>query len=197
MFGLSSAPRHQHHLSPLALSVCVVIMAMVLLCIGSCNRPVAQTTPVAARTEEGHGLHEVNNERLRTVMGQLASLDIDSLKREPGDAAGSARITDVAQTAAMLACEARAIPTIYRDATMNDEARRVFNGLAARLESECGDLSRAAERRDAGGVHVAVQAIQTTCNECHASFRGIRVAGVVHSVGMGRDSYNSNLVDQR
>lgn len=154
-----------------------VALGFCLLCLGtiSCRQTQETTTSTepAIRQDEGHGLHGVHDEQLRRVMEELRSLQLDQLAGEPGyDTQTGRDPAAVARMAEKLARDARLIPNVFRNEGMNAESRRVFDELASRMEQECADLKRLADRNDTGGMRSQVKRIVSTCNACHASFRG-------------------------
>lgn len=165
-----------------------VSLGFCLSCLAtiSCRQPqeATKSTEPVLRHDEGHGLHGMHDEQLRRVMEELRSLQLDQLAGEPGhDTQTDRDPAAVARMAENLARDARLIPNIFRNEDMNAESRRVFDELASRMERECADLKRLADRNDTGGMRSQVKRIFSTCNACHASFRGpiMAMAGQANS----------------
>lgn len=86
------------------------------------------------------------------------------------------RIEEVSEIAGRLAGDARLIPQVYRNLELNDESQRVFDNLAAQMQEECRQLGNLARRHQTQAMQAKVNDIISTCNSCHASFRGPSVA---------------------
>lgn len=140
------------------------------------KEPAPADRPAAA-ADDSHGLHMINNKRLRLIMDQFRALDLDAICRQM-EAGGhpDRRIEEVATMAADLASDARAIPMTFKNTEMNDESRRVFDRLAARLGTEATELGELARRQDARRIKGKLDELIHTCNECHSSFRGPTIA---------------------
>ena len=157
-------------------AVCIAAFGAALL--GACAQPRNQPAHLAT-TDEGHGLHTVANNRLRALMGDLCSLDFDRLSSELHAGKKPYRdINDVAGTAAALASDARMIPRFYKGMEMSPESRRVFDQLAAKLHDECVDLGALARHRELSKMKAQIDRVVATCNSCHESFRGPKLAGM-------------------
>ena len=55
---------------------------------------------------------------------------------------------------------------------MSDESRRAFDRLATQMERQCLDLVEVSQGNDTAAIGTKLSEIITTCNACHASFRG-------------------------
>lgn len=153
-----------------------IMLAMgVISCSQQANAPL---THLDSRDEDaGHGLHEVNNARLREIMHGLSALEMERLQADAaGGADTDARVKRVAHAAAQLAADARAMPAAFKDLEMNAESRRVFDNLAVRLQTQCGELEQLARARKTAELKGKMNEITQTCNACHASFRGPQMA---------------------
>ncbi len=158
----------------LAMPVVILLIGYVA-CSQQSDKPAAHLT---GRDEDpGHGLHEVNNARLREIMHGLSSLEMERLQ---ADAAGGAntdeRVERVAHAASQLAEDARAMPYVFRDLSMSSESRRVFDNLAKQLRSQCIELEQLARSGKTAALKGKMNEITNTCNSCHASFRGPQMA---------------------
>ena len=152
--------------------------AGLLLALGlaplACTQPhdVDPDDHVAADTDE-HGLHVVDNLRLRYLMEQLSGLRLDQMPDEAlNDREYDPEVARVAEMAEAMAEDARKMHAVIDDPDMTAESRRVFDKLASRMRDESRQLARAANRHDTPGMRRSLRAITATCNECHASFRG-------------------------
>ncbi|MBI5764696.1 MAG: cytochrome c [Planctomycetes bacterium] len=153
------------------------VLAIVLAAGASCQQPAKHEH--LATADEDHGLHMVNNVRLRVLMDELRALNFERTSDEL--AAGSAdqsRIQRIAVSASALAADARMIPITYRDLEMSAEIRRVFDQQARQLHEHCRELESMARRADMAQIRKQLDQIISTCNECHANFRGPRVAAL-------------------
>ena len=133
-------------------------------------------THLEGRDEDtGHGLHAVDNARLREIMHGLSALEMERLHADAAGAGGpdtDARVERVARAAAQLASDARVLPAAFKDLEMNAESRRVFNNLALQLRTQCLELEQLARDRKTALLKSKMNEITNTCNQCHASFRG-------------------------
>lgn len=152
-----------------------LLVAVLCLAPSACNEQARESVPAqdSMAPDSGHGLHVVQSTRLRSIMDELRALDLYGLSDEPEVTWHSGRDpVRVARLAADLAGDARLIPSVYRGTEMTAESRRVFDDLAATLESECNELARIAAKDDRVRMKSKVSEIVDTCNACHASFRG-------------------------
>jgi len=143
----------------------------------ACSQHEKQTHLDSRDDDPGHGLHEVNNARLREIMHGLSALEMERLQADAaGGADTGARVERVAHAAAQLASDARAMPAAFRDMKMNAESRRVFDNLALQLRTQCLELEQLARARKVDALKGKMNEITNTCNSCHASFRGPQMA---------------------
>lgn len=145
----------------------------------ACSQKTTQSdVHLESRDEDpGHGLHMVNNDRLREIMHGLTAIEMERLHADAADGrASQERIERVAQSAAHLAEDARILPFTYKDLAMNAESRRVFDELALRLRRHCLELEQLARTRQTRALKPKMDEITRTCNDCHASFRGPQMA---------------------
>lgn len=150
-------------------------LVIVLAAGTSCQQPTKHEH--LANADEGHGLHMVNNVRLRVLMDELRALNFERTSDElTAGSADQSRIQRIAASASALAADARMIPITYRDLEMSAESRRVFDQQARQLHEQCRELESLARRSDAMQIRTQLDRIISTCNECHANFRGPRVA---------------------
>lgn len=127
--------------------------------------------------DQGHGLHTVDNARLREIMHGLTALEMERLQADAAAGVDTGqRIERLARDAARLADDARLLPYSYRHMNMNAESRRVFDNLAVQLRTQCEDLERLARGRKTDLLKAKMNEIINTCNDCHASFRGPQMA---------------------
>lgn len=155
----------------------VVMVGSYIACSQHDDAPIEHLADPDA--DDGHGLHAVNNARLREIMHGLSSLEMERLQADVDGGGGrdaDARIERVAHSAAQLAADARVMPTAFKEIQMNSESRRVFDELASRLERQCNELEQLARRRKTHAMKTKMNEITRTCNECHASFRGPQMA---------------------
>jgi cytochrome c556 len=112
-------------------------------------------------------------------MDELCRLDFDRLSAEMQAGMKPYRdISEVAVTAAILAADARMIPSVYKDAGLNEERRHAFDQLANKLHDETLELNELAKNNDLPKIRAQLNQVVATCNACHASFRGPKVAGI-------------------
>jgi len=169
--------RSNHRLnSHVAYRIALGTGLLLALCLApiACNKPhnIDPDDHVAADTDE-HGLHVVDNLRLRYLMEQLSGLRLDQMPDEAlNDREYDPEVARVADMAEAMAEDARKLHAVLDDPDMTAESRRVFDKLASRMRDEARQLARAADRHDSPGMRKNLRAITATCNECHASFRG-------------------------
>ena len=166
--------------SPIPISKFLVIFALSLFIMLAlaCSQQTGSGRNRVGTADDGHGLHVVNNARLRGIMEELRRLDLERLSNEAalGRPAASDKLESVARAAASLAADARVIPIVYKNLEMSPESRRVFDETAAKLQVECDDLRMLARSHQPKGIKARLSAIVQTCNDCHASFRGPQMA---------------------
>src|SRR5436190_18624511 len=125
--------------------VCVALLAGYVACSQEKDKPA---THLESRDEDtGHGLHSVDNARLREIMHGLSALEIERLSADAANPDTDQRIERVARAAAQLAADARVLPAAFKDMEMNAESRRVFDNLAMQLRVQCGELEQLARGR--------------------------------------------------
>ncbi|MBX3394004.1 MAG: cytochrome c [Phycisphaerae bacterium] len=150
-----------------------------------CNTatPAAQETPDpparsdVAASDETHGLHVLDNDRLRTIMRRLSQMNFDEMEIEIEKTGALNRdIRDIASYATDLASDAAVVPIIFRNTEMNDEARRVLDEMSRRLHADAIALHDAAVEGSISLVKERLDQMIKTCNNCHATFRAPAVA---------------------
>lgn len=154
-------------------TITVLSLALASVCLTNpaCQQP-AGTEGAASDADDAHGLHVVRNEHLRLIMHELRAIDFDQLARQADQRKLDEQLADVAVHAAALAEDARLIPRLFRETEWSEESRRVYDDLALRLARECSELAALARRKKVDQISRKVDEIFTTCNSCHASFRG-------------------------
>lgn len=154
-------------------TIVVLSLALAAVCLvgPACQQP-SGAEGAASDNDDAHGLHVVRNEHLRLIMHELRAMDIDQLARQADQRKLDEQLADVAAHAATLAEDARLIPRLFRETEWSEESRRVYDELALRLARECSELAALARRKKVDQISRKVEEIFTTCNSCHASFRG-------------------------
>ena len=148
------------------------ILACTALGFAGCAQQSQTSCEHLATADDGHGLHVVNNVRLRALMDELKGLDFEKISVDLAAGRHAGGIDEAADSAVSLAADARMIPQVYKNLEMNDESRRVFDQLAVRLQKQCLQLREFALNRQIAGMQTKIKDIITTCNACHASIRG-------------------------
>ncbi|OQZ05201.1 MAG: hypothetical protein B6D36_11285 [Planctomycetes bacterium UTPLA1] len=157
----------------------IPFIAIAFLGIGTCSDGSSAPTVSLVPADDEHGLHVVNSERLRAVMEELCELNLDRRAHRADMGEMPENMERVSRLAAALSKDARLIPHLFKNNEMNDESRRVFDRLAARMERQCFDLVEVSQRNDTAAVGTKLSEIIATCNACHASFRGPILASTV------------------
>ncbi len=162
------------------LLIAAALSITAVLFLPSCADPKGSATAPSASTSGGvdsHGLHVLNNARLREIMRRLGGMDFDNMLLEI-EAVGAVQrdICEVSSLAAELAGDAKLIPILLKDVEMNEESHRVMRALSARLHDESLELKHYADVNDARMIKVKIDEMVATCNACHASFRAPAVA---------------------
>lgn len=151
-----------------------VALSLIVLCVSACSQAPSEASKKKTEsiTTDPHGLHVVNNQRLREIMQKLRAMNFDEIAREI-DATGKLHrdVCEVSSLATSLAADANAIPMIFREEEMSDESRRVLNVMSARLKVQALELGQAADRNDIPMIKLKLNEMISTCNDCHASFR--------------------------
>ncbi len=150
----------------------IPFIAIVFLGIGTCSDGSSAPTASLVPADDEHGLHVVNSERLRAVMEELRELNLDRRAHRAGTGQMPENMERVSRLAAALSKDARLIPHLFRKNEMSDEGRRVFDRLATQMERQCLDLVEVSQGNDTAAIGTKLSEIITTCNTCHASFRG-------------------------
>ncbi|OWY70062.1 hypothetical protein B7486_17315 [cyanobacterium TDX16] len=151
----------------------IPVLALLLIGNWSCaERTADEGTVSPAPADDEHGLHVVNSERLRAVMEELRELNLDRRARRADTGEMPENMERVSRLAAALSKDARLIPHLFRNNEMSDESRRVFDRLATQMERQCLDLVEVSQGNDTAAIGTKLSEIITTCNACHASFRG-------------------------
>jgi Cytochrome C' len=141
----------------------------------ACQKPAPHEH--LATADDAHGLHMLNNERLRLLMDELRGLDFEKISDDlSAGRHDQGRIQKVAATATALAADAQMIPRTYKNLEMTEESRRVFDHYSARLREQCRELETLARRSDTMRIKAQLDRVISTCNACHANFRGPRMA---------------------
>ncbi|MEK6643311.1 MAG: cytochrome c [Planctomycetota bacterium] len=156
--------------------VVLVSVGLVLMALATaCQKPASREH--FATGDDGHGLHMLNNERLRLLMDELRGLDFEKVS---GDLAtgrqDNGHIRKVAVAASALAADAQMIPLTYKNMDMSEESRRVFDHFSAQLREQCRELESMARKNDTTKIKGQLDRVISTCNACHANFRGPRMA---------------------
>jgi len=161
------------------ISICLIIATGGYIACSQ-HEPAPVESLQSRELDDGHGLHLVDNPRLRVIMHGLSRLEIERLQADAAGAAVAAdadeRIERVARSAAELAADARVLPAAFKDMQMNAESRRVFDNMSRRLQEQCLELEQLARQRKTQALGAKMNEITHTCNECHASFRGPQMA---------------------
>ena len=150
----------------------IPIIALGLLGLGTCSDSSSAPTASPAPTDDGHGLHVVNNPRLHAIMEELRTLRFGERARQASRGKLPEDMELTSELAAALARDARMIPQLFKETQMTDEGRRVFDNLAAKMTEQCRDLQQLSRNGDTRAVSQKLHDIITTCNACHSSFRG-------------------------
>lgn len=163
------------------LVVAAALSILSVLFVPSCGgpqrsqEPAAQPPPVSGM--DSHGLHIVNNNRLREIMRRLGDMKFDDMAIEmEGGGPVSRDVCELSKLAAELSSDAQVIPLLLKDMEMNDESRRVMNTLSGRLHEEATELKHFADANNVHMIKYKLDEMVATCNACHASFRAPAVA---------------------
>jgi len=156
--------------------ICLCSAACMGFGLSGCTQPATNDHGKLAKADDGHGLHTVNNARLRLLMDELKRLDFERMSADLDAGRKPEAVDEAADCAVSLAADARMIPQVYKNLEMNAESRRVFDQLAVKLQEQCLGLRELARNRQFGAMRARLNDIITTCNTCHASFRGPNVA---------------------
>jgi cytochrome c556 len=115
-------------------------------------------------------VHAVHGQRLQTIMRRLEALMFER-QRTAVDIARERR-THLRETQAVAEELLASIPYIVPSAEdLSDEDRHVFEGLVTKLEAQVRGLAVLAGEGKADVIPRQFDAITTTCNACHTSFR--------------------------
>ena len=91
-------------------SSCLTLMVLAT----ACQKPAAHEH--LATEDDGHGLHMLNNDRLRLLMDELRGLDFEKLSDDLASGRqDKGRIQKVAVAASALAADAQMIPLTYKN----------------------------------------------------------------------------------
>lgn len=142
------------------------------------EQPQAATVRTnASAADEDHGLHMLDNDRLRVIMRRLSQMNFDEMATEIENSGSLNRdIREIASYATELASDAAVVPIIFRNTEMNDESRRVLDEQSRQLHENAIALHDAAVEGNVSLVKERLDQMITTCNNCHATFRTPAVA---------------------
>ena len=160
-------------------TVALILTAGAALALASsCTQPSQRPYERKLASTGEPALHAVHDQRLRELMAGLNDMALDRMPQElePGTADEATR-RDIARIAESLAETSLQIPGVLEQVRMGDEDRRVFEALAVALSDESTELAKLARRNDVPGMRTTWDAMFSTCNACHKSFRILPVVG--------------------
>ena len=130
--------------------------------------------PVTGAPAQASGNHAVTGARIKAAMAELDRLRPDRLPQELDvPALQRRRLDEIADAAGAMARTAASIPEAVSELSLDDADRTLMIALALRLRTQAATLEERAHRGDVRGVETLLAAIGTTCNRCHAAFRGL------------------------
>ena len=156
----------------------ISVFALTAFGLAACERKAETGREHSTTADAGYGLHTVNNIRLRTLMDELNTLDFDKISKDLAEGRDAGGVDEVANYAVALAADARMIPQAYKNIELTDAGRRDFEKLAVTLQEQSLELSEFARTRQTAGMQAKIKDIISTCNGCHAIFRGPTMAGL-------------------
>jgi cytochrome c556 len=123
----------------------------------------------AAVTEAG--VHAVHSEKLEALMDELdkptdrlpKELDVEGERQQ--------KIARVQSLAHEMAVAADRIPDVLEGVEISEDQRKVFIGLATKLEEQARSLEQQAKEGDLSSVSKTREEIAETCDFCHRRFR--------------------------
>ncbi len=143
----------------------------VLLALSSC-RPEGAVESRRLADTGAPALHAVHNSQLRDIMQRLDQLTLERMPQELDEGGkGYYSLGRMQEIAAALAEAAEAIPQVTGQLELADGEKQTFDALAQKLQQQALKLKEDARSGELNRVRQSIDAMTTTCNACHSTFR--------------------------
>jgi hypothetical protein len=120
-------------------------------------------------------LHAVENARLRELMGNMSQLREQSDYSRPLELQQDRdQLTKVARS---LADSASKLPEVAGSLKLDETETKIYLGLARKLQQQAATYAELAQRGTPRELDESMNVMMSTCNACHALWRGPRVPG--------------------